>query len=161
MTLQLRLRTLSAYFTPAQFFIADNESITVRLVDRGTIKEKAYLQLNGCVFAFDDNNELQISADDLHEVNFCELQLRDKKGNITKRWTTENLFRPPIEREVDGEYYETQQALLTSIQTLTQYVEDMKNTLDDTLKVQQNNAQKIAELENGKFTMLRFGGNEE
>ena len=151
MKINLRLRAMSAYFEPAQFFIADNESVTIRLIDRGTIKEKAYLQVNGCVFAFDENKELQLHANELKEVNVCELQLLNIKGVVTKRWVTENLFRPPIDRAVDGEYYETQSALLASIKALTQHVEELQ-------QLQADNTKAITEIQNGKYTMLKFKG---
>ena len=151
MKIDLRLREMSACFDPAQFFIADNETITVRLVDCGTIKDKAYLQLNGCVFAFDDKKELELKAINLKEVNVCELQLRDDKGAITKRWLTDNLFRPPIDRSVDGDYYETQHALLVSIKTLTEHVCELQNQ-------QADNTKAITELRDGKFSIFKFGG---
>ena len=151
MKINLRLREMSAYFDPAQFFIADNETLTIRLVDRGTIQTKAYLQVNGCVFAFDENKELQLSADKLQEVNTCELQLRDDNGAVIKRWATENLFRPPVDCAVDGNYYETQSALLASIKALVKNVDVLQQRLAD-------NAKAITELQNGKFTMLKFGG---
>ncbi|MCH5157525.1 MAG: hypothetical protein J1G02_06610 [Clostridiales bacterium] len=149
--IDLQLREMSAYFNPAQFFIADNETITIRLVDRGVIKEKAYLQLNGCVFAFGDNKELTLSANQLKEVNACELQLRDDKGTVTKRWLTDNLFRPPIDRSVDGDYYETQSALLASVKALVEHVEELQ-------KQQADNTKAITELQNGKFSIFKFGG---
>lgn len=154
MKIELRLREMSAYFEPAQFFIADNEHTTIRLVDRGTIKEKAYLQVNGCVFAFDEKKELQLNSSVLKEVNACELQLRDDKGVVIKRWRTDNLFRPPVDRAIDGEYYETQSALLASIKALTACVEELKMQ-------QADNSKEIFELKNGKFTMLKFGGNKQ
>ena len=151
MKIDLRLRALSAYFDPAQFFIADNEQLTVHLVDRGVIKQKAYLQVNGCVFVFDENKELHLNANELKEVNVCELQLRDAKGAVTKRWTTDTLFRPPIDRSVDGEFYDTQTALLESVKALTAHVQELKAK-------QADNSREIADLKNGKFTMLKFGG---
>ena len=154
MKIELRLRAMSAYFEPAQFFIADNETTIIRLVDRGTIKDKAYLQVNGCVFVFDENKELQLNANELKEVNICELQLRDAKGAVTKRWTTDSLFRPPVDCTVDGEYYETQSAILVTLKALTKYVEELQEQ-------QADNTKKITELQNGKFTILKFGGKEQ
>ena len=154
MKLDLRLREMSAYFDPAQFFIADNETLIIRLVDCGTIKDKAYLQLNGYVFAFGDKKELELKAVNLKEINTCELQLRDAKGAVTKRWMTDNLFRPPIDRSVDGDYYETQHALLASVKALIEHVETLQARLAD-------NDKAIAELQNGKFTMFKFKGDKQ
>ena len=81
--------------------------------------------------------------------------LRDADGKVLQRWVTESLYTAPMstdyandrlvtEREFYAELCTRQSA---AIETLQEQVTDLTN--------------RVAALENGKFKILNFGGNEE
>ena len=103
----------------------------------------------------DENKSVHIDRQSLDTVNVFELQLRDTDGKILQRWVTEGLYVAPMstdyendrlitEREFYAELCANQSA---TIETLKEQVADLKN--------------RVAALENGKFSILKFGGNEQ
>lgn len=157
MKTKLKLRSMSAYFAPMKIFCGDNEPLQVQLCDCGKIKGKAYLLFNGCAFVFDGNGELTIPTEAISDVNFCELQERDETGKVTAHWATESLFRLPTDREyrhvrllAERRFYDGY------IRRLAADVEALRKEIAVAEKTDATNARKLAELENGKFTLFKF-----
>lgn len=150
--MQLTLLEMSATFDDKQFFVADNEKITVELLDGGRLKDKAYLQVNGVLFAFVDG-KAEIPADILGKFTACELQTRDEKGQILRRYPTNGLYRLPIDLEpLKG--YETGEKLAESVELLTECVKMLTARVDGEAVRYQELADKV----NGKYTLVNIKG---
>ena len=155
MKLELILRHLTAYFNPAMFFVADNEFLTIKLQDCEQATGLKYLLVNGEIYAFNDDKELQIPAEKLKENNTCTLQVRDEKGKVLRRWKTDNLHRPPVDRSVTDEearQFETEKALLYSIEQLAGYVKTLTTALADC----ENRLNSLTDTVNGKYTVVNI-----
>lgn len=153
MRINLKLRAVSAYFSPAKITLADNEDLEIKLLDKGQLRQRVVLLCNGTSYVGTDKM-FTIPRGELSNVNTLELTEREEETDkILKRITVENLYVMPCaiggaenrllaEREF---YQQTFKELLAQISTLL----DRQHKLEN----------KVAELENGKFTMLKFGGN--
>lgn len=155
MKVTLKLRTLSAYFVEKSVTLADDETLEIQIVDKGRLSGRVVLLCNGKSFFADENKVVHIDRQTLTTANVFELQARDTDGKVLQRWVTESLYTAPMstdyandrlvtEREFYAELCTRQSA---AIETLQEQVTDLTN--------------RVAALENGKFKILNFGGNEE
>lgn len=155
MKVTLKLRTLSAYFVEKSVTLADDETLEIQIADKGRLSGRVVLLCNGKSFFADDNKVVHIDRQTLTTANVFELQARDTDGKVLQRWVTESLYTAPMstdyandrlvtEREFYAELCTRQSA---AIETLQEQVTDLTN--------------RVAALENGKFKILNFGGNEE
>ena len=153
MKVTLKLRKLSAYFVEKSVTLADDEVLQVQVADKGALSGRVALLCNGKSYIADENKIVHIDRQSLETVNVFEL--RDTDGKILQRWITEGLYVAPMttdyendrlitEREFYAELCARQSA---TIETLQEQVADLKN--------------RVAALENGKFSILKFGGNEQ
>lgn len=155
MKLELILRHTSAYFNPSMFFIADNQKLTIKLQDCEQAKGDKYLLVNGEIYAFDENKELQIPATKLKDNNACTLQVRNADGKVLRSWKTDNLHRPPVDRKIteeDARQFETEKALLYSIEQLTGYVKTLATALADA----ERRLNSLTDTVNGKYTVVNI-----
>lgn len=151
MQLKLVVYEMSAHFDLKQFFVADNESVTVELIDGGKLG-KAYLQVNDALFAFIDG-KLTIPAQLLGEHNSVELQERNGKGAVTRRISTDELYRLPIELDsVVG--YDTGEKLAESVKALAQHVKELTELCERWAVKYQELTDKV----NGKYSLLNIKG---
>lgn len=155
MKVTLKLRTLSAYFVEKSVTLADDETLEIQIADKGRLSGRVVLLCNGKSFFADENKVVHIDRQTLTTANVFELQVRDTDGKVLQRWVTESLYTAPMstdyandrlvtEREFYAELCTRQSA---AIETLQEQVTDLTN--------------RVAALENGKFKILNFGGNEE
>ena len=155
MKVTLKLRTLSAYFVEKSVTLADDETLEIQIADKGRLSGRVVLLCNGKSFFADENKVVHIDRQTLTTANVFELQVRDTDGRVLQRWVTESLYTAPMstdyandrlvtEREFYAELCTRQSA---AIETLQEQVTDLTN--------------RVAALENGKFKILNFGGNEE
>lgn len=155
MKVTLKLRTLSAYFVEKSVTLADDETLEIQIADKGRLTGRVVLLCNGKSFFADENKVVHIDRQTLTTANVFELQARDTDGKVLQRWVTESLYTAPMstdyandrlvtEREFYAELCTRQSA---AIETLQEQVTDLTN--------------RVAALENGKFKILNFGGNEE
>lgn len=155
MKVTLKLRTLSAYFVEKSVTLADDETLEIQIADKGRLSGRVVLLCNGKSFFADENKVVHIDRQTLTTANVFELQARDTDGKVLQRWVTESLYTAPMstdyandrlvtEREFYAELCTRQSA---AIETLQEQVTDLTN--------------RVAALENGKFKILNFGGNEE
>lgn len=155
MKVTLKLRTLSAYFVEKSVTLADDETLEIQIADKGRLSGRVVLLCNGKSFFADENKVVHIDRQTLTTANVFELQVRDIDGKVLQRWVTESLYTAPMstdyandrlvtEREFYAELCTRQSA---AIETLQEQVTDLIN--------------RVAALENGKFKILNFGGNEE
>lgn len=153
MKIKLKLRAVSAYFSPNKLILADNEDLEIKIQDKGLFKEKTVLSFNGKTF-FAQEGIVTISRKDLCDVNVFELTERDENDLIKKKVSVENLYVLPCKNDeecgrliAEREFYQkTLTDLLCKVERLTE------------INAQQE--KRLAALENGKFTMLKFGGKE-
>lgn len=156
MQINLKLRAVTAYCSPSKAILADNEDITIKIIDKGQLKQRVVLLCNGKTYVADSTKTIVLPRHELGTVNVLELTERDKDTDkVLKRIAAENLYILPCaagdagnrllaEREF---YQETFTTLLAQINELR----DRQACLEA----------KVADLENGKFTMLKFGGNKQ
>lgn len=155
MKVTLKLRTLSAYFVEKSVTLADDETLEIQIADKGRLSGRVVLLCNGKSFFADENKVVHIDRQTLTTANVFELQARDTDGKVLQRWVTESLYTAPMstdyandrlvtEREFYAELCTRQSA---AIEMLQEQVTDLTN--------------RVAALENGKFKILNFGGNEE
>ena len=155
MKVTLKLRQLSAYFVEKSVTLADDETLEIQIADKGRLSGRVVLLCNGKSFFADENKVVHIDRQTLTTANVFELQVRDTDGKVLQRWVTESLYTAPMstdyandrlvtEREFYAELCTRQSA---AIETLQEQVTDLTN--------------RVAALENGKFKILNFGGNEE
>lgn len=155
MQINLKLRAVTAYCSPCKAILADNEDITINIMDRGQLQQRVVLLCNGKTYVA-ENKTVTIPRAALTNVNVLELTERDAETDkILRRFAVENLYVMPCSAGNDGNrllaerefYKQTFAALLSQVNDLTARQEQLET--------------KVAELENGKFTMLKFGGNKQ
>lgn len=155
MKVTLKLRQLSAYFVEKSVTLADDETLEIQIADKGRLSGRVVLLCNGKSFFADENKVVHIDRQTLTTANVFELQARDTDGKVLQRWVTESLYTAPMstdyandrlvtEREFYAELCTRQSA---AIETLQEQVTDLTN--------------RVAALESGKFSILKFGGNEQ
>lgn len=153
MEIKLCLQTLFAAWSPAKVYLADNDELKVQLIDYGRIKNQAYLLFNGKALKF-KNGELTLKSDDIERVNVVELQERDGDGKVLWRCATDKLIRS----ETDREYAETK--LEGEVDYWKGVADELARRLSDYELKYDKLAERILELENGKFTVLKFNKGE-
>lgn len=154
MRINLKLRAVTAYCSPCKAILADNEDLTINILDKGQLKQRVVLLCNGKTYVADKHKEIIVPRSELVNVNVLELTERNEETDkIIKRYVVENLYVLPCAKGNDGNrllaerefYQQTFAELLTQVNSLTARQAELEN--------------RVAELENGKFTMLKFGGN--
>lgn len=156
MQINLKLRAVTAYCSPSKAILADNEDITIKVLDRGQLKERVVLLCNGKTYVADENKIITLPRKELGGVNVLELTEREADTDkVIKRFVAENLYVMPSAVGDNGNrllaerkfYEETFAALLNQVNALSArqaYLE-----------------KRQADLENGKYTMFKFGGMEQ
>ena len=155
MKVTLKLRKLSACFAEKSVTLADDEVLQVQVADKGALSGRVALLCNGKSYIADENKVVHIDRQSLETVNVFELQLRDADGKILQRWVTEGLYVAPLSTDYENDRLITEREFYAelcaqqsaTIETLQEQVADLKN--------------RVAALENGKFSILKFGGNEQ
>lgn len=155
MKVTLKLRKLSAYFVEKSVMLADDEVLQVQVADKGVLSGRVALLCNGKSYIADENKIVHIDRQSIETVNVFELQLRDTDGKILQRWVTEGLYVAPMSTDYENDRLITEREFYAdlcarqsaTIETLQEQVADLKN--------------RVAALENGKFSILKFGGNEQ
>lgn len=153
MKINLKLRAVSAYFSPDKVILADNEDLEIRLLDRGQLAQRVVLLCNGKTYVAVDKT-VTIPRDELQNINTFELTERDAETDkITRRITVENLYVMPCSTGESGN------RLLAEREFYQKTFAELLAQVIDLSERQSELEKKVAELENGKFTMLKFGGN--
>ncbi len=155
MQINLKLRAVTAYCSPCKAILADNEDITINVLDRGQLKERVVLLCNGKTYVADENKTITLPRGELSGVNVLELTEREADTDkVLKRFVVENLYVIPragdngnrllAERKF---YEETFETLLNQVNTLSARQAELEK--------------RQADLENGKYTMFKFRGKEQ
>lgn len=156
MTIKLNLRKMSAYWETMRIAVADNEKITIELRPQ---LPNAYLLFNGNIYVF-ENNCCVIPHGALTDVNVCELQQRENNV-VTARYPTENLYLLPVDKNYNGNHLEAEREFYALyIKSLLERIDDLTAKVNEITAVNSANNQRIADLENGKFKLFNFGGEE-
>ena len=155
MKITLKIRPLSAYFVEKSVTLADDEVLQVQISDKGRISGRIVMLCNGKSYIADDNKVVHIDRASLDVVNVFELQVRDESGKVLNRWATEGLYVAPMSTDYENDRLITEREFYADL--LTKYSE-----VNETLKEQVADLKnRVAALENGKFSILKFGGNEQ
>lgn len=155
MKITLKIRPLSAYFVEKSVTLADDEVLQVQIADKGRISGRIVMLCNGKSYIADDNKVVHIDRASLDVVNVFELQVRDESGKVLNRWATEGLYVAPMSTDYENDRLITEREFYADL--LTKYSE-----VNETLKEQVADLKnRVAALENGKFSILKFGGNEQ
>lgn len=156
MTTKLKLREVSAYFSPGKVVLCDNEDLTVELLDRGKIRNKAVLLVNGAAFVFTEK-KLTIPRDSLTDVTVCELQERSEEGQVLKRFAVENLYRLPCVKGYENNRLVTEREFYrAAIKAFTDEITALKLRVAELEQKCGLTDEKVGSLEKGKFTILKF-----
>lgn len=149
MEIKLKLREVTAYCSPCKATLADDEDLSIKVMDRGQLSKKVVLCFNGKTYLAKDKT-ISIPRTAIGAVNVLELTERDDSDNILRCFKTENLYVVAHSASENRLWAERQfyQEYLQKIYTQTKLLSDKVSTLE----------KRIADLENGKFTMLKFGG---
>lgn len=146
----LKLRAVSAYFSPNKVIVADDENLEIEILDKGQLGQRVVLLCNGKTYLA-DKKKISVPRSELQNVNVFELTERDEADNILRKVTVENLYVLPC-KSGDGERLVAERKFYE--ETFTALLRETRE-----LKSKQHELEKrVAELENGKFTMLKFGG---
>lgn len=155
MKITLKIRPLSAYFVEKSVTLADDEVLQIQIADKGRISGRIVMLCNGKSYIADDNKVVHIDRASLDVVNVFELQVRDESGKVLNRWATEGLYVAPMSTDYENDRLITEREFYADL--LTKYSE-----VNETLKEQVADLKnRVAALENGKFSILKFGGNEQ
>lgn len=155
MKITLKIRPLSAYFVEKSVTLADDEVLQVQIADKGRISGRIVMLCNGKSYIADDDKVVHIDRASLDVVNVFELQVRDESGKVLNRWATEGLYVAPMSTDYENDRLITEREFYAEL--LTKYSE-----VNETLKEQVADLKnRVAALENGKFSILKFGGNEQ
>lgn len=153
MKTKLKLRYLSAYFSPNKIVLADNEDLTIEILDKGRFSQRTVLLLNGKTYLC-ENKAVTIPRADLGNINVFELQEREHSTDrVLERVTVENLLAIPCQAEYENNRLITERAFYA--QVVDELLEDVKRLHERLDRVDT----QVGALENGKFTILKFGGN--
>lgn len=150
MKINLKLRALTAYFSPCKVALADNEDVTIEISDKGQLTERVVLLCNGKTYLC-ENKTVTLPRADLQNINVFELQEREHgKDEVLRRVTVENLYVMPCSNDYE-------QNRLVAERTF--YADVFTNLLDTVRKLQRDKEEtdkKLDELINGKFTVVKF-----
>ena len=156
MQINLKLRAVTAYCSPSKAILADNEDVTITIIDRGQLKQRVVLLCNGKTYVADGFKTIVLPRSELCNVNALELTEREAETDkILKRFIVENLYIIPCAAGDNGSRLLAERKFYQeTFATLLEQVNELKAK-------QMHLEEKVAELENGKFTMLKFGGNKQ
>lgn len=147
--INLKLRPLTAYWQEKQIVLADNEGIAVKVQDKGRLTGRTVLLCNGKTFVLDGEKTAYIERGDLTKANIFELICGDQ------HYVTENLYMAADNADYEGDRLVAERAFYAAA------YERFEQAIGE---LQEQNAalqKKVADLENGKFSILKFGGNEQ
>lgn len=150
MRINLKLRAVTGYCSPGKAILADNEDLQIKILDKGQLQKRVVLLFNGKTYAADSNKEVTVPRVELQAVNVLQLSERDDEDRVLNSFVVENLYVIPRAKDcsrliAEREFYQTTFAeLLGKVCVLEKSLEDANK--------------RLADLENGKFTMLKFGG---
>lgn len=160
MKAKLKIRYNSAFFTPAKIVLADNEPLEIELIDRGRVVEpnKAVLVVGDTVNAF-INGKCTLDNALVGDIVVAELQERTATDQIVHRWVCENLYRLPTVRGYEDNRLVTERTFYKEV--IRQLTDELKRTAErvDELEKRLDIGEKdVKDLQNGKFTILKFKG---
>ncbi len=155
MKINLKLRSLTAYCSPCKIILADNEEAEINIIDRGQLKGKAVLLFNGKSYIADKEKIVTIPRKEIQSVNVLELTEQDETGKVTRRFVTDNLYAMEYWTEYGGNRLLTERAFYQK--TLAELLKEVQALADKQTKLEK----RQADLENGKYTMFKFGGTEQ
>lgn len=156
MQINLKLRSVTAYCSPSKAILADNEDLIIKIIDKGQLRQRVVLLCNGKSYVADKNKTVTVPRSELGNVNVLELTEREEETDkILKRFVAESLYILPCAKEYEGNRLLAEREFYQ--QTFTELLSEVKGLRER----QSTLEQKVAELENGKFTMLKFGGNQQ
>lgn len=155
MKVTLKVKPLSAYFAEPSVTLADDEELQVQIADKGRITGRVALLCNGKAFIADDEKIVHIDRHSLEIVNVFELKAYDDKGNVLQSWVTEGLYVAPLSTDYENDRLITEREFYSELCTRqSAAIEQLQDLVADLQK-------RCADLENGKYSILKFGGNEE
>ena len=156
MQIKLKLRTLSAYFSPNKVLLADNEDLKIELMDKGQLTQKVVLFCNGKTYVADSDKTFTLPRNELGNANFFELSERKADTDeVINRFVVENLYVVPCAVGDAGNRLIAERTFYQ--ETMEELLEQVKLQSEQLAKLEK----RCADLENGKFTMLKFGGNKQ
>lgn len=155
MKVTLKVRPLTAFFAEKSVTLADDEVLQVQISDKGRISGRIAMLCNGKSFIADDNKVVHIDRKSLDIVNVFELQVRDHDGKVLNRWVTEGLYVAPLSTDYEHDRLTTEREFYAELCTRQSAAIDELTERVTALE------KRCADLENGKFKILNFGGNEE
>lgn len=150
MKIKLKLRALTAYFSPNKVILADNEDLEIDILDKGQLSHRVVLLCNGKTYLA-DGKTVVIPRSELKAVNVLELSERDEADRVLRVVQAENLYVLPCGKDTSRLVAEREF-----------YSKVLSELLREVFALKERTAayeKRLAELENGKFTMLKFGGN--
>lgn len=151
MKIDLKLRALTAYCSPSKAILADNEEITITILDRGQLKNRVVLLCNGKSYVA-DGKTVAIPRSELTAINVLELTERDEADKVLKRFAVENLYVLPCGAEYEGNRLLAEREFYKNV--FTPLLSQVAKLTDRQAELEK----RVADLENGKFTMFKFGG---
>lgn len=155
MEIKLKLRAVTAYFSPAKVILADNEDVTIKILDKGQLGQRVVLCCNGKTYVA-TGKSVVIPRADLGEVNTMELTERDvDTDKVITRIGVENLYVLPCAAGDEGN------RLVAEREFYKHMFVKLLEQVDEQGKRQKKLEKRVADLENGKFTMLKFGGDKQ
>lgn len=155
--LNLKVRPLTAYWGEKAVTVCDNEGIMIHLQDKGRIAPTARLVLvvNGKAYLADANRDFFVPRDILTDCNVFELSIRTDEDKILRSWVVENLYLSAASEIYDEDRLIAERAFYSAAYVV---FEEELNALKVVNAALQS---RVSDLENGKFTLLKFNNNEE
>lgn len=153
MRINLKLRAVTGYCSPSKAVIADNEDLVIHVQDKGQLQNRVVLLCNGKSYVADKNKDITIPRAELQAINVLELSERNEEDKMRRTFAVENLFAIECKKEYGESRLLAERAFYREVlTTLLNRTEKTEKALEDANK-------RLAALENGKFTMFKFGGN--
>ena len=143
----LKLQKAIGHFEPSTIFIADIDTITVRVPKA---KGKTVLTVNGKTYCADDGVVKIPRADLDSNIIVCEYQVYDN-GKMTACTPCENLLCVPL--KANGEWQSEKEFYQTFIKDLAQRLAKLEAICAD---VETSTNKRVSALEKGKFTLCKF-----
>lgn len=160
MKIKLQTRALSALFAPTIAVLADTEMLDITIVDKGALSGKIVLTFNDKTYAADEKH-ITIPHDALKSVNTATLTERDENtGEVLRTFVCDNLYLHTLSPTAAE-----QEHLLTERAFYKACIEEQANRLSELFEAYEGlsalldkTIERVAALENGKFTILKFKG---
>ena len=149
MEIKLILRTSSAYYSQPRIVLADNEQLTIQLIDKGQVTQIPALVTSHGVYVF-DNGKLTLTAEQIGDCLTATVQDREANSNkVISRWTCENLYRLP------STVGEESEELLTEREFYKNYIARLIEDITALQSEVESLTTRVYQLENGKFTLFK------